>query len=56
MAKLRPTVRVLAAAEERALAAWDEAGCPARALPGIAFGTAEAANGEAASRLAGGER
>ena len=56
VAALRPTARVLAQAEDRAYAAWVAAGCPARALPGIAFGVAEAVNRQAWGRMAGRSR
>jgi len=41
IAEGRPTVFLLREREARALAAWDEAGCPARAVPGMAFGVSE---------------
>ena len=56
VAALRPTARVLAAAEERAAEAWEAAGCPVRFLPGIAFGIAETVNAQVEGRMAGGER
>jgi len=41
----RPTVPMLRAREDDALAGWESAGCPDRALPAIAYGVIDGARG-----------
>lgn len=53
VAARRPTRAIMRSREAAAIDAWEEAACPDRILPGIAFGIAAVVNGDERARRSG---